>query len=268
MASWFGVPQNWFDPDARKGNAMLVSASAELAGTLTVPVAEVNRSFRAPADDISRSNDILVAGFDGAPSRTLNTKEHLFCECDEASHVYLVEAGLICVYRMIADGRRQVLDFAYPGDVIGLGALDVHTANAQASGRSRVRSLSRKALHDIAARVPELGSRLFEALAQELVATREHLFVVSQCNAAERLASFLLTSARRSARRGNDPHELVLPMMRADIADYLGLTIETVSRTFSKFRQDGLIDIEQCVLVTILDLDGLAKVAAGGSHGA
>jgi CRP/FNR family transcriptional regulator len=203
----------------------------------------------------------------GGPARTLDAKEHLFCEGDPASHVYLVDAGHICIYRMMPDGRRQVIDFAYPGDLVGLGALGSHAANAQATAKTRVRCIQVATLQDYAARDARLNLKLFEALSLELQAAREHLFTVSQCTAAERVAAFLLALSRRNARRGEDASEIVLPMTRTDIADFLGLTIETVSRTFSKFRSEGLIALDHCILVTIRDADALADVAAGETHG-
>ncbi|MGE0767463.1 MAG: Crp/Fnr family transcriptional regulator [Hyphomicrobiaceae bacterium] len=235
------------DPQPRSHNpgASISHSKARERGTMTAPT------------------DALVAGFASGATRTLKAKDHLFCEGDEATHVFYVEAGLVCIYRMISDGRRQVLDFAHPGDIVGLGALSIHAASAQATAYTRLRCLSRKHLNDLAARDPRLSARLYETLSEELSATREHLFAVSQCNATERLASFLLSLSRRNARRGEDATEIVLPMMRADIADFLGLTIETVSRTFTKLRCEGLIDIEHCVLVTIRDADSLAFVAAG-----
>ena len=166
---------------------------------------------------------------------------------------------------MLADGRRQVVDFAYPGDIIGLGALDTHATSAQATTKTRVRCIPTATLHDVAARNAGLSRKLYEALSHELLAAREHLFTVTQCTAAERLAAFLLALSRRNGRRGENPDEIVLPMTRTDIADFLGLTIETVSRTFSKFRADGLIELEHCILVTLLDADGLAEAASGAN---
>ncbi len=195
--------------------------------------------------------------------RVLGAKEHLFRVGDRASQVYLVEAGHICTYRMMSDGRRQVIDFAYPGDIIGLGALGEYAVNAQASVKSRVRCIALTALHAVARQDHRLGLQLYEAVSKELLAAREMLFTVSQCTAAERLAGFLLALSRRSAHRGEDRPQIVLPMTRIDIADFLGLTIETVSRTFTKFKNDGLIDIEQCILVTLKDCAELARVAAG-----
>ena len=205
----------------------------------------------------------LPSGMTEGSVRVIDAKEHLFCEGDPASYVYLVEAGHACIYRMMSDGRRQVIDFAYPGDVIGLGALGTHAANAQATVKTWVRCVPIATLHETAYRDACLAIKLYKALSQELLAAREHVFTVSKCSATERVAAFLLALSRRNARRGENAAELVLPMTRADIADFLGLTIETVSRTFSKVRASGLIDIEHCILVTIRDLDELADVATG-----
>ena len=106
--------------------------------------------------------------------------------------------------------------------------------------------------------------RLYEAVSQELLAARELLMTVCQRTALERVAAFLLALSRRNQRRGEAAHELVLPMTRTDIADFLGLTIETVSRTFTKLRQDGVIDLEQCIIVTICDVDRLNALSGGG----
>lgn len=216
----------------------------------------VEKTARAPVD-------ALTFRIAGGNIRVLDAKEHLFCEGDPASHVYLVEAGHICTYRMMSDGRRQVIDFAYPGDMVGLGALGEHAVNAQATVKSRVRCVPLAVLHAVSRDDSRLGQQLYEAVSKELLAARELLFTVSQRTATERLASFLLALSRRNARHGADPTQIVLPMTRTDIADFLGLTIETVSRTFTKFRSDGLIDLEQCILVTLLDAEALAQVAAG-----
>ena len=92
---------------------------------------------------------------------------------------------------------------------------------------------------------------------------------MSQRTATERLAAFLMALSRRNERRGEDPTEIVLPMTRTDIADFLGLTIETVSRTFTKFRSEHLIDLEQNILVTIREAGALEQMAEGNSmiHG-
>lgn len=242
----------------------------DMLATAFAPTTEVDHAFATPVPGRVGSSrpaptDILADRFSAVASRALDAKEHLFCEGDPASHVYRVEAGHICIYRTMSDGRRQVIDFAYPGDVIGLGSLRQHAANAQATVRTFVRAIPVAQLTDMAEADPRVAMRLYEALSRELLAARELLFTVSQRTAAERLASFLVGLARRNRQRGECANEIVLPMTRSDIADFLGLTIETVSRTFTKFRNEGLIDIEQCILVTIRDREALEAAATGGT---
>jgi CRP/FNR family transcriptional regulator len=199
----------------------------------------------------------------GGATRIVNRKEHIFFEGDVVSHIYKVEAGHVCIYRLLADGRRQVVDFAFPGDFIGLGASGRHALNAQATERTCLRCLPVTELRNVVIENPQLGLELYEAIASELGATRELLMSVSHRTAQERIAGFLLALSQRNARHGEDAATIVLPMTRTDIADFLGLTIETVSRTFSKLRSEGLINLEQCILVTVLDHDKLKAIAEG-----
>lgn len=212
------------------------------------------------------SRDILTSRLEAGQIRSFEAKEHLFREGDAVTHVYLVEVGHVCIYRTLADGRRQVIDFAYPGDFVGLGAMREHVNNAHATSRTRVRCVPVGVLRQAVREDGRLGLKLCEALSRELMASRELLFTVSQRTAGERVASFLMALSRRNERRGEDAHEFVLPMTRNDIADFLGLTIETVSRTFTKLRGDGLIDLAQSVLVTIVDYDALRALAEGRSQ--
>lgn len=207
--------------------------------------------------------DRLAASFNGTAARRVEAKEHVFCEGDPATHVYRVESGLICTYRIMHDGRRQVVDFAFPGDVVGLGAGSEHNTSAQAIRPTRLRCLSASALTDAMRNDARLMAKLYQTLAEELRAARELLLSVCQRSASERLAAFLLALVRRNERRELDSGTLDLGMTRTDIADFLGLTIETVSRTFTKFRKSGLIDIAQCTAITIVDRQGLQELAAG-----
>lgn len=229
------------------------------AYTNEVPASVMVSTPKGPRPQAVSSD--LAKRIAGGTCRTVEAKEHVFCEGDAATHVYLVEAGHLCIYRILSDGRRQVIDFAYPGDFVALGALREHAASAQATEKTRLRCYSVPLLHEVARHDPALGVSLYEAISQELNASRELLMTVSQRTAGERVAGFLMALSRRNQRRGENPHEIVLPMTRLDIADFLGLTIETISRTFTKFRTEGLIDLEQCVLVTILDPAGLAELA-------
>jgi CRP/FNR family transcriptional regulator len=100
-------------------------------------------------------------------------------------------------------------------------------------------------------------------VARELAATRDLMLTTGQRSATERVASFLLAFSRRSERNGQDPSDFELPMTRADIGDFLGLTIETVSRTFTKLRLLGLIELPQASRVRVIDLDEMENLAAG-----
>ena len=174
-----------------------------------------------------------------------------------------VETGAVALYKVLADGRRQVLGFAYAGDLIGLGAGGEHVMNAQAIKSTRVRCLPVSALRQSASNDPMLGFKLYEALARELAATRDLMLTTGQRSAMERVAGFLLAFSRRSARNGQDPAHFELPMTRSDIGDFLGLTIETVSRTFTKLKSLGLIALPQSNCVALLDIAELESLADG-----
>ena len=201
-----------------------------------------------------------------ASLRRVEAKEFLFVEGDPISHIYRIETGAIALYRVLADGRRQVMGFAYPGDLVGLGVESEHVMNAQAIKPTRLRCFPLATLRQSAARDPMLGFKLYEALARELAATRDLMLTIGQRSAMERLASFLLALSRRNERNGQDPTVLELPMTRTDIGDFLGLTIETVSRTFTKLKMMGLLELPQCNQVNILNVANLEGLADGEEH--
>jgi len=198
-----------------------------------------------------------------ASLRRVEAKEFLFAEGDPTTHLFRVETGAISLYKVLADGRRQVVGFAYPGDLIGLGAEGHHVMNAQAIKATRLRCLPVATLHQSAAKDPSVAFKLYEALARELAATRDLMLTTGQRSATERVVGFLLALSRRNVRNGQDPAEFEVPMTRADIGDFLGLTIETVSRTFTKLRTQGLIELPQSNCVKLLDIDALEGLAAG-----
>ena len=223
-------------------------ASANGARTRLVPLSE-----SAMGRSVATAQTLIV-----------ERKEHLFCDGDDATHIYKVEAGHVCIYRILGDGRRQVIDFAFPGDFIGLGAKGQHTTSAQATERTRLRCLPVSELREIINAHPRLGMDLYEMMSSKLAGARNLLVSVCQRSAQERVAGFLLALSRRKVHRGEDASCIVLPMTRTDIADYLGLTIETVSRTLSKMGKARVIDIEQNIIITINDSKALADMAEGG----
>ncbi|MGL5114440.1 MAG: Crp/Fnr family transcriptional regulator [Beijerinckiaceae bacterium] len=195
--------------------------------------------------------------------RKVAANETLWCEGDERTHLYIVQSGAVCLSRMLRDGRRIVLGFAFPGDFIGLGS-DVHSCDAQTLQRTQLETIAacvfRRAVHES----PELARRAACAMNEALNTAYQHVVVISKLSAEERLASFLVSLSNRNEARGLGPLSVLLPMKRVDIADYLGLTIETVSRTFTIFRTAGLICLEQSNIVVFKDLKRLRQLAAGG----
>lgn len=201
--------------------------------------------------------------FGQACLRRLDTKEFVFVEGDRANNIYRIEAGAVSLFKILPDGRRQILGFAYPGDFIGLGVQGEHIMNAQAIQRCCIRSMPLAALHKIASHDPALSFMLYQAIAEELAAARDLMMTTGHRSASERVAAFLTALSRRNERNGQREDIIDLPMTRADIADYLGLTIETVSRTLTKFKTKGFIDLPQSTRVVVLDMVNLQKLAEG-----
>jgi CRP/FNR family transcriptional regulator len=228
-----------------------------------MPGAAALASYRPALQPVTPSADQAVGleqRLARASLRRVEAKEFVFAEGDPATHLYQVETGAVALYKVLCDGRRQVLGFAYPGDLIGLGADGEHLINAQATKPTRLRCLPLSALGQMARQDPRLAFRLYEALAGELAATRELMLTTGQRSASERLIAFLLALSRRNARKGQDPLVFDLPMTRTDIADFLGLTIETVSRTFTKLKLAGLIDLPQSSRVCLVDVERLRSL--------
>jgi CRP-like cAMP-binding protein len=198
-----------------------------------------------------------------ASLRGIEAKDHVFAEGDPKSHIYQIVTGAVCLYKVLPDGRRQVIDFAYGGDFLSLSLGPVETYNAQATVATRVRCLSLSALSGLASRDPAIAMRICEAMSAELTAVRDHLVCVVQRSATERVVTFLLALSRRNNAHNRDCLTIELPMTRADIGDFLGLTIETVSRTFTKLRCRGLIEISQGTTIRLRDIGGLRAMADG-----
>jgi CRP/FNR family transcriptional regulator len=200
--------------------------------------------------------------------RTYGKRHDVFVEGDRKRSVYQVESGMVCLYSILSDGKRQIFDFALPGDIIGLGASETYACCAQTIGDARLKCLALSSIYERAAQNPMFGIALYRAISRELDATRDLLLTLGQLGALERVATFLIIIARRYARTGNKlANVLQLPMTRSDIADLLGLTIETVSRSLSRLRQRKLIEIIHNSEIRILDVEQLRDLAGFDQNG-
>jgi CRP/FNR family transcriptional regulator, anaerobic regulatory protein len=208
------------------------------------------------------ASQLLNRAFASATPRKLAQGQRLWSEGDTRTHVYLIRSGSICLSRMLPDGRRVVVGFAFPGDLIGLGA-DWHSCDAEAMQGSRLDGLSSPVFQRLAHDDHEFAGLVRTEVGHALSDAMNHVVVVSKLTAAERIAHFLVSLSERNRRRGTSAASVVLPMRRLDIADFLGLTIETVSRTFTAFRKAQFIDMEHPSVVFLTGLPALARLASG-----
>jgi CRP/FNR family transcriptional regulator, nitrogen fixation regulation protein len=179
----------------------------------------------------------------------------IFGENEPADYVYSVISGSVRTYRILSDGRRQISGFYLPGDVFGLEFGDDHAFSAEAITDSKVVVVKRGALNALAERDPAIGRDLFAITGRELRRVQDHLVLLVK-TARERVVSFLLEMAERAGAE----KVVALPMPRQDIADYLGLTIETVSRTLTSLEGSAAIDILTSRRIALLNRTALNRL--------
>ena len=153
-------------------------------------------------------------------------------EGEPAEYFYQIETGAVRSYKLLDDGRRQIIAFHFAGDVIELDAGRRHRSSAAATATCVIRVAKRTAIVAMALRIPDLATEIWRRTASDLQFAQEHLLALGRRNAEERMASFLLEMADRSS----SSLLVELPMTRRDIADYLGLTVETVARTLTQLE--------------------------------
>jgi CRP/FNR family transcriptional regulator, anaerobic regulatory protein len=185
--------------------------------------------------------------------------ETLFSEGDEATSVYEIQRGVVRLYKVLPDGRRQITGFLSTGHLLGLAPNGRCVYSAEAVTEVTLCRYQRRAFERLIDEVPGFAKRLLSAASDELRAAQDQMLLLGRKTATEKLASFLLMISEQQG--GGDAVDV--PMARNDIADHLGLTIETVSRTFTKLRQDGLIALISPARIEIHDRDQLEQVAAG-----
>jgi CRP-like cAMP-binding protein len=197
------------------------------------------------------------AGCGNGQEVRLGRGQALFFEGDPAAHFYEVTGGTVRCCRLVADGRRTILRFAGFGSFVGIGCVERHDYTAEAVTAVTVR---RHRLAGLEAAMADAGlrARVLSALRDELAATRGQMMLLGRMSAAERLATFLVGYAARGPRADGC---IELPMTRSDVADHLGLTVETVSRKLHELDDLGLIRIETPSRIRILEPDRIEAIA-------
>ncbi len=215
-------------------------------------------------------DSFLCSGFDDDELKHLAARatrfslargKHLILEGDPADSVYNVIDGEIVLSRIAADGRRQILGFLSKGDFIGLTLSEEYSFSAEALTDARLCRFDRRSLEELVERFPGVDRQVRRMGAAMIDHLLDLVFALGRKTAEERVASFLYHQAHKQGCCLDPTKELRLAMTRADIADYLGLTLETVSRTMSRFKRDGLIEMPSANRIMIKDLEGLERRA-------
>jgi len=194
----------------------------------------------------------LHAAFDLAPLQPVSffsAGSEIYAQGEKAGTFYQVEFGAVRVYRLLADGRRQISAFHLAGEIFGFEADTTHHFFAEAINATAVRTFRVAAGAD-------MSRQLLPLALKGLTRAQEHLLVLGRQNAIERVAAFLVDLAERQ----DGLRQVELPMSRVDIGDYLGLTIETVSRVFTKLKEKGVIRLINLRCVEIVKHDVLTNM--------
>jgi len=205
--------------------------------------------------EMERVDDVV------ATRRKVARGEHLFRNGDKFNALFAIRTGFFKTRLSAEDGRDQVTGFQMAGEIMGLDGIvsDFHTCDAVALEDAEVCVMPFDRIEELSREITSLQRHVHKIMSREIVRENGVMLLLGSMRAEERLAAFLLNLVQRLHARGFSQTELVLRMTREEIGSYLGLKLETVSRTFSKFVDDGLVDVKQRH-VRILNADGLKRI--------
>jgi CRP/FNR family nitrogen fixation transcriptional regulator len=209
-------------------------------------------SLRSGSDLLAREDRVTRSNELGQAITFLPAGKEIYAQGEKCGNFYKVEFGAVRIYRLLADGRRQISAFHLAGETFGFETDAAHHFFAEAICATGVRVLRMSAFQD------KLAGELLPLALLGLVRAQQHLLVLGRQNAVERIAAFLADMRERQGGL----RQVELPMSRTDIGDYLGLTIETVSRVFSKLKQKGIISLPSLRSVEIVKWQTLQQMAA------
>lgn len=186
----------------------------------------------------------------------------LFKAGDELKSLYAIRSGTIKSYTITEQGDEQITGFHLAGDLVGFDAIGSghHPSFAQALETSMVCEIPFETLDDLSGKMPNLRQQMMRLMSGEIKGDQDMILLLSKKNAEERLAAFIYNLSRRFAQRGFSPREFRLTMTRGDIGNYLGLTVETISRLLGRFQKSGMLAVKG-KYITIENNDALAQLA-------
>lgn len=213
--------------------------------------------------EIDRLDSIIQRG------RPLRKGEHVYRAGQPFTSVYAVRAGTLKAYSITGSGEEQVTGFYLPGEVFGMEGLsrNVYAGAAVALETAAICEIPFERLSELSAHIPSLQRHFFQLMSREIEQDQQLLTQLGKNSADQRIAALLLSISARNARRKLSPTAFRLPMSRTDIGNYLGLTVETVSRIFSRFQKLGLLASDNRE-IALLDSARLREIAGGTAAGA
>ena len=191
-------------------------------------------------------------------------RQRIIVEGDPACHTYNIVSGAAKLLKELPDGRQQVVGFLLTGDFFGLPVGGTYPYSVEAIAETHLCRFRVDRFEAVLSRIPDLEVALRDRLVGDLAAAQEQMLTLGQKSALERVADFLLQISARAGRLGLPHNPMHLPMTRSDIADYLGLTLETVSRCFGRLKERGLITVRGRHEINFESVAGLGDLAEGG----
>lgn len=198
-----------------------------------------------------------------AEHMTLDAGDVLTRQGDAAAHVFNITSGSVRVFKLLADGRRQITGFLFAGDFLGLANAEAYVFSAEAIEPVTACRFRRSEYRALIRDRPMLETALLDRATHELAMAQNQMVLLGRKTALERVSSFLLDLPARDPARPGPVDHIRLPMTRSEIADYLGLTIETVSRVLTRLKTDGVIRLLSLNDILVERPDRL-RIAAGG----
>ncbi len=195
---------------------------------------------------------------------TKHPKQIICSEGDNPEYLYSVKDGCVRLSKMLSDGRRQIIGFLFMGELFGFACENGYSCTAEAITNVDLCRMSRRALFEKFEKLPDLGHKMLEITQTDMDNACGQMLLLGRKKAKEKLCSFLIDINKKTSKiKDLSEDKIYLPMSRSDIADYLGLTIETVSRQFTILSKDCVISLCENTDVTILDRDRLNLIASG-----
>ena len=207
----------------------------------------------AALDDMSGESERL----------SLEPRDTIFHQGDPSRFVYTLTGGMARLSRVLPDGRQAVIGFRFAGDILGFTPQTEHAFGAEMLTRGTVCRLERRRLEQLFRRYPAMERRFLDLCLRELAQSQDHILALGRFSAEERVAAFLVSLAEAQERRGHVGPVFELPATRADMGEFLGLTLETVSRAISAFRKRGWIILHGHSGIELVDRASLVHLGSG-----